>query len=126
MLLDYLLSRLEIHIMLWNQSTGHEGVFFHRLNLFPAAADVVPWYVIALLSLVCTAIVILLSYTNSSQSIGIVSLANWLKPAAINGPLYTKLIMMGNQRRVTLTILAIVKTGLSLYKQTWALYMASM
>ena len=28
--------------------------------------------------------------TNSSQSIGIVSLANWLKPAAINGPLYTK------------------------------------
>ena len=45
--------------------------------------------------------------------------------STIDGPLY-KLIMMGNQRKVTLTILAIVKTGLSLYKQTWALYMASM
>ena len=32
---------------------------------------------------------------------------------------------MGNQRRVTLTILAIVKSGLSLDQQTWAICLAS-
>ena len=65
--------------------------------------------------------------TSSSQLVGVVSLANWLKPAAINGPFYTVLTADhdGKSEKGDLDHPCHCQDGLSLDEQTWALYLAS-